>query len=74
MSGLIVFTVDFQNNHVVGLEFRITKQTFLSWRNKFGGMDLPDSRRLKALASENAKFERLIAEKLPVIDGLKDFP
>ena len=28
----------------------ITEQTFFRWRNKFGGMDVPDARRLKALA------------------------
>jgi putative transposase len=51
----------------------ITEQTFFRWRNKFGGMDVSDARRLKELEHENAKLKRLVAEQLLVIDGLKEF-
>lgn len=51
----------------------ITEQTFYRWRNKFGGMDVAESRRLKDLESENARLKRLVAEQLLVIDGLKEF-
>jgi putative transposase len=51
----------------------ITEQTFFRWRNKYGGLDVPDARRLKDLESENAKLKRLVAEQLLVIDGLKEF-
>ena len=51
----------------------ITEQTFFRWRNKFGGMEVPDAQRLKTLESENARLKRLIAEQLLVIDGLKEF-
>jgi putative transposase len=51
----------------------ITEQTFFRWRNKYGGMDVPDARRLKALEGENAKLKRLVAEQLLVIEGLKEF-
>lgn len=51
----------------------ITEQTFFRWRNKYGGMDVSDARRLKDLESENAKLKRLVAEQLLVIDGLKEF-
>jgi len=51
----------------------ITEQTFFRWRNKYGGMDVSDARRLKNLESENAKLKRLVAEQLLVIDGLKEF-
>jgi len=51
----------------------ITEQTFFRWRNKYGGMDVSDARRLKALEGENAKLKRLVAEQLLVIDGLKEF-
>ena len=40
----------------------ITDQTFFRWRNKFGGMDVPDARRLKDLESENSRLKRLVAE------------
>lgn len=51
----------------------ITEQTFFRWRNRFGGMDVPDAKRLKELESENAKLKRLVAEQMLVIDGLKEF-
>ena len=51
----------------------ITEQTLYRWRNKYGGMDVPEARRLKDLESENAKLKRLVAEQMLVIDGLKEF-
>ena len=51
----------------------ITEQTFFRWRNRFGGMDVPDAKRLKKLESENNKLKRLLAEQMLVIEGLKDF-
>lgn len=51
----------------------ITEQTFFRWRNKYGGMEISDARRLKDLESENAKLKRLVAEQLLVIEGLKEF-
>lgn len=54
-------------------QHNITAQTFYRWRNKYGGMDVPDARRLKDLESQNAKLKRLVAEQMLVIDGLKEF-
>ncbi len=51
----------------------VTEQTFFRWRNKYGGMEVSDARRLKVLESENAKLKRLVAEQLLVIEGLKEF-
>jgi putative transposase len=51
----------------------VTEQTFFRWRNKYGGMEVPDARRLKVVEAENAKPKRLVAEQLLVIDGLKEF-
>ncbi len=51
----------------------ITEQTFYRWRNRFGGMDVDKSRRLKELESENGRLKRLVAEQMLVIDGLKEF-
>lgn len=50
----------------------ITDQTFFRWRNKFGGLDAPDARRLKDLESENSRLKRLVAEQMLVIDGMKE--
>jgi len=50
----------------------ISEQTFFRWRNRFGGMDVPDARRLKDMESENARLKRLVAEQMLVIDGMKE--
>ena len=54
-------------------EHGISAATFYGWKQKFGGMDVPDTRRLKELESENAKLKRMVAEQMLVIDGLKEF-
>ena len=54
-------------------QHNITEQTLYRWRNKYGGMDVPEARRLKDLESENARLKRLVAEQMLVIDGLKEF-
>lgn len=54
-------------------QHNISEQTFYRWRDKYGGMDVADARRLKDLETENAKLKRLVAEQMLVIDGLKEF-
>jgi putative transposase len=54
-------------------QHNISEQTFYRWRDKFGGMEVADARRLKELESENAKLKRMVAEQMLVIDGLKEF-
>jgi putative transposase len=54
-------------------QHNIAEQTFFRWRNKYGGMEVSDARKLKELESENAKLKRIVAEQLLVIDGLKEF-
>jgi len=51
----------------------IVEQTFYRWRNKYGGLEVSDARKLKELESENAKLKRMVAEQRLVIDGLKEF-
>lgn len=51
----------------------ISEQTFYRWRNKYGGMDVPDARKLKAMEAENAKLKKLVAEQLLAIEALKEF-
>jgi putative transposase len=45
--------------------------TFYKWRAKYGGMDVPDARRLRELESENAKLKKLLAEAHLDIHALK---
>lgn len=45
--------------------------SFYLWRRKFGGMDVPDAKRLKSLEAENAKLKKMLAEAMLDIEGLK---
>ena len=36
--------------------------TFYKWRAKYGGMEVPDARRLRELEAENNKLKKLLAE------------
>ena len=40
----------------------ISDATFYKWRAKYGGMDVSDAKKLKALEDENSKLKRLLAE------------
>jgi putative transposase len=51
----------------------ISEQTFYRWRNKYGGLEVSDARKLKALEAENAKLKRLVAEQVLAIETLKEF-
>jgi putative transposase len=50
----------------------IAEQTYYRWKNKYGGMDVSDARRLKQLDSENAKLKRMLAEQMLVNEGLRE--
>ena len=50
----------------------ISEATFYKYKAKFGGMDVSDARRLKALEDENAKLKKLLAEAMLDNAMLKD--
>jgi putative transposase len=41
-----------------------SEASFCLWRNKFGGMEVSDAKRLKALEAENARLKKLLAEAM----------
>jgi putative transposase len=41
-----------------------SEASYYLWRSKFGGMDVSDAKRLKALEAENAKLKKLLAETM----------
>jgi putative transposase len=41
-----------------------SEASYYLWRRKFGGMDVSDAKRLKALESENTRLKKLLAEAL----------
>lgn len=40
----------------------ISTTSFYKYKTKFGGMEVSDARKLKALEDENAKLKKLLAE------------
>lgn len=52
----------------------ISSATFYNWKSKYGGMEVSEARRLRALEAENSKLKRLLAEseldKLMLKDAL----
>jgi putative transposase len=50
----------------------ISSATFFKWKAKFGGMDVSDARKLKALEDENRKLKKLLAETMLDVAMLRD--
>ena len=50
----------------------ISTASFYKYKAKFGGMDVSDARKLKALEDENAKLKKLLAEQMLDNAMLKD--
>ena len=50
----------------------ISQQTFYRWKAKYGGLELSDARRLKALEVENRRLKRLVADLALDNAALKD--
>ncbi|NRP70946.1 hypothetical protein ILFOPFJJ_01828 [Ensifer psoraleae] len=42
----------------------ISEATFYNWKAKYGGMEVSEAKRLKALEEENAKLKKLLAEQM----------
>ncbi len=49
----------------------ISDATFYTWRKKYGGMEVSEARRLKALEEENARLKKLLAEAMLDTEALK---
>ena len=50
----------------------VSEATLYNWKAKFGGMDVSDARRLKALEDENGKLKRLLADAMLDNTALKE--
>ena len=42
----------------------ISEATFYKYKSKFGGMQVSDAKRLRALEAENAQLKKLLAESM----------
>lgn len=50
----------------------ISDATFYKWRSRFGGMEVSDAKRLRALEDENAKLKRLLADAMLDVSTLRE--
>lgn len=53
-------------------KYAVSEASFYKWKQKFGGMELSDIRRLKILEEENRKLKRIVADQAMDIVALKD--
>lgn len=49
-----------------------SEASYYLWRNKFGGMSVPDAKRLKELETENGRLKKLLAEQVLENEVIKD--
>ena len=50
----------------------VSSATFYKWKAKYGGLEVSDAKRLRALEDENAKLKKLLAEAMLDNAMLKD--
>jgi putative transposase len=50
----------------------VSSATFYKWKARYGGLDVSDAKRLKALEDENRKLKKLLAEAMLDTVGLKE--
>jgi len=50
----------------------ISETTLYNWKARYGGMQVSEAKRLRALEDENAKLKRLLADAMLDNAGLKD--
>ncbi len=50
----------------------VSEQSFYRWRQRFGGMSIPDVARLRELERENMRLKKLVAERDLEIEVMKE--
>ena len=50
----------------------VSNASLYNWKAKYGGMDVSEARRLKALEDENARLKKLLADSMLDNAALKD--
>ena len=53
-------------------KYGVSDATFYKWRSKYGGMEVSEAKRLKALEEENAKLNKLLAESMMDVSTLRE--
>ena len=67
------------NEHAAGMSVKdlirkhnIVEQTFYRWKSKYGGMQVSEARKLRALEDENAKLKKMLADQMLDNAALKE--
>ena len=53
-------------------ELGISDATFYNWKAKYGGMEVTDVQKMKALEEENARLKKIVANQSLEIYAIKD--
>jgi putative transposase len=53
-------------------KYGISDATFYKWRSKYGGMEVSDARKLKALEEETRRLKKLLAESMLDVSTLRE--
>lgn len=53
-------------------KYGVSEGTLYNWKAKYGGMDVSEAKRLKALEDENRKLKALLADSMLDNQALKD--
>jgi len=52
----------------------ISRDTLYRWRRKYGGLEVSDAKRLRALEEENRRLKQIVADQAVDLQVLKDVP
>ena len=50
----------------------IAEKTYYRWKGQYGGLQVSEARKLKALEEENRRLKRIVAEQALNLQALKD--
>ena len=53
-------------------KYGVSEATLHNWKAKYGGMDVSDAKRLKALGDESAKLKKLLADQMLEASALRE--
>jgi putative transposase len=56
----------------ISRELGISEATYHRWRNRYGGMNPSETKRLKELEKENTRLKKIVAEQAMDIQILKE--
>jgi putative transposase len=53
-------------------KYAVSEATLYNWKAKYGGMDVSEAKRLRALEDENVKLKKLLADQMLEAAALRE--